>query len=370
MWLIKSKRWVLRICLYLFYLFLIVNMLLGIVITTLFRNGTVNTGYASIITTDERLGHFQKPSKKAYDVFPDSSRFISLCTNENGFRVPCGRVSRENKEAAKHKFLFLGASPTFGFLVPADSIFAALISKRFNAEYLNAGVGGVGFAQMLLLAEQWIPAYKPDVVFFQATNYLLERSKSISNPSVPFVATPYIVDAHDSTVIIQPAVYSVRQIYDLVNKIYDSRKFGVFDWIACSLKMTFAFINMEFQLAGVQLKLITGKLSHPTAADDQVMLDAILSRIKALCRSHHAELVIVGIGYLGHQISDEYYYVDTDKALIDYANNAEVHYDQLYYHYAKGDTIPVEKHQNQFAHKLIADTVVGYMEKVNFVETD
>ena len=58
--------------------------------------------------------------------------------------------------------LSLGDSITYGYGCRAEEAFGYLVARALGGTVLNAGQSGAGLAQMVLLARELIPAYRPD----------------------------------------------------------------------------------------------------------------------------------------------------------------------------------------------------------------
>jgi hypothetical protein len=118
---------------------------------------------------DRRLGWRGRPN---LDCVLNEGHFeIAISQNSRGFRDRERAVDKPRGEA---RVLCCGDSFTWGWGVPQDEIYTAVLERRYDeagvaVEVLNAGVGGYSTDQLLLYLEPEGFSYAPDYVVYQAT---------------------------------------------------------------------------------------------------------------------------------------------------------------------------------------------------------
>ena len=132
-----------------------------------------------LLVRHERLGSLPRPNMKGRTTFGGHERIVHIVTNSLGLRGP----EIGPKPAGVRRVLALGDSFTFGHAVEAAEAWPAVLEGLLNArggpryEVVNAGVGGYGTGQELLLYEELESRVEPDlvVVGFAVVNDVLDN---------------------------------------------------------------------------------------------------------------------------------------------------------------------------------------------------
>ncbi len=114
---------------------------------------------------------------------------MQIHINEDGFRSP----DLSKLDTTKKRLLFIGDSFTWGMSAKPlqDNCFADLVRNETNFEVINLGIPGADPAQYAALANEYIRALKPDLVFvfFFMGNDLMEEDRIVGPESPVFFDT-------------------------------------------------------------------------------------------------------------------------------------------------------------------------------------
>ena len=132
-----------------------------------------------LLTRHARLGSIPRANLNGRMTFGGHERIVHITTNSLGLRGP----ELAAKPAGVRRVLALGDSFTFGHAVEAAEAWPAVLEQLLNArggprwEVVNAGVGGYGTGQQLLLYDELESQVQPDVVVlgFAVVNDVLDN---------------------------------------------------------------------------------------------------------------------------------------------------------------------------------------------------
>jgi len=172
---------------------------LGLVDVYLHMNGF---SYPSLYVVDETTGHVLRPGAEGW-FREEGEAFIRI--NTDGWR---DRPHSKQKPAGTMRIAILGDSYAEALQVPQESTFWSVLERELNAckafgdvgiEVINFGVSGYGTAQELLVLQNRVWQYLPDVVVlaFTTGNDLRDNSKVLSG-SLP---RPYFVLENGSLIL-------------------------------------------------------------------------------------------------------------------------------------------------------------------------
>ena len=119
-----------------------------------------------LLVRHERLGSLPRAGMHGRTTFGGHERIVHIVTNSLGLRTP----EIGPKPAGVRRVLALGDSFTFGHAVEAAETWPAVLQELLNArggpryEVVNAGVGGYGTGQQLLLFDELQARVQPDLV--------------------------------------------------------------------------------------------------------------------------------------------------------------------------------------------------------------
>ena len=135
---------------------------------------------------DPELGWFPEPGSERTMT---GSRSFHVQHNSRGFRDP------EPGPKTRPRLAVLGDSYVWGFDAEAEERFTTRLQERMPGwEVLNLGVSGYGTDQALLLLEEHIDFYEPDVVFLVFTEQN-DRIDNTHNRVYEHYYKPYFIEA-------------------------------------------------------------------------------------------------------------------------------------------------------------------------------
>mgnify|MGYP000944518246 FL=1 len=292
------------------------------------------------------------------------SRPVPLAFDENGFRIPVS-ASAVHPGTKKIGLLFLGDSFTFGAACYAEETFPFLVAKATGRSYVNAGVSNYGLAQMLILAEQLIPALRPEYVIVQYSPWLATRGISMFAPVNFFLLPiPYFAEKNN-TYVVEPPVYNSHLKFRDVAKLKASYRgkflqFFVREALPFSLEELWNYLKTEWLLiSGQRLRPAT----HPRNVEKYAF-----NKIKTITEQNHATLVILNLGDLEYSKNSRHLFSDAtvrfaeaDDALDAFLRtSASKDYCAEFCHWiiAGQQRILIDAHPNPRAHQIIAQSVI------------
>lgn len=168
---------------------------------------------------DTELGYVLSPDQTIIDKQPEFS--IIIKTNSFGLRNDPIDISTLKKSDLV--ILGLGDSYTFGAGVNNDQTFLAkmeslLIQDNLHTITLNAGIGGYGTAQEVILAKRLVPIFRPNMVilgFFLGNDI---------NDNATFLSSSSISSSTQQTTHVHPWHYFIKTldhlyIYSYVHRL-------------------------------------------------------------------------------------------------------------------------------------------------------
>jgi hypothetical protein len=140
---------------------------------------TLTFPHMRLLTRHARLGSIPRANLDGRMTFGGHERIVHITTNSLGLRGP----ELAPKPAGVRRVLALGDSFTFGHAVEAAETWPAVLEQLLNArggprwEVVNAGVGGYGTGQELLLYDELESRVTPDLVVlgFAVVNDVLDN---------------------------------------------------------------------------------------------------------------------------------------------------------------------------------------------------
>ncbi|HEY3098140.1 MAG TPA: GDSL-type esterase/lipase family protein [Methylomirabilota bacterium] len=140
---------------------------------------TLTFPHMRLLTRHARLGSIPRANLNGRMTFGGHERIVHITTNSLGLRGP----ELAPKPAGVRRVLALGDSFTFGHAVEAAETWPAVLEQLLNArggprwEVVNAGVGGYGTGQELLLYDELESRVTPDLVVlgFAVVNDVLDN---------------------------------------------------------------------------------------------------------------------------------------------------------------------------------------------------
>jgi hypothetical protein len=138
---------------------------------------------------DPRLGWVNLPDSAGFLRWPGTDREFRLSTNHQGFRFPRDFTRAKQRP---YRLAVVGDSQVFGFIVGDDEHLAALLDRDMaEVETYPFGVPGYGPTQEMLLLEDTVLAYDPDVI---VTVLFLHNdlNDETENIAYGFLAKPFL----------------------------------------------------------------------------------------------------------------------------------------------------------------------------------
>jgi hypothetical protein len=232
-----------------------------------------------------------------------------------------------------------------------------------QAPYINAGQSAYGLAQMTILAEKLIPAYRPKYVMVQYSPWLVSRALSPFSPTVFFadITFPYLTMEKDSIALKPPLFESGLYTFDseryrlspssITDKIRFYYDYGV-KVVLHDLIHKYAYL----------LRNNLGENKAPVASGQAELF--LYRRIFAVAHQYNCKVYVVNIGSILDQpvskgLFDGERVINTDSILKATAHGDAKTYQKLFYHWAMlgKDTVIADVHPNPYAHSIIAGEI-------------
>jgi hypothetical protein len=322
-----------------------------------------NVGWRGTLhRADPELGYALVPGASGAQLLrgaPD----VPMAVDPSGFRVPV--AARAADAPARPLVLALGCSFTFGDGVAAESTFAQRVGELLGGSTINAGVGGYGLAQMLLVARRLIPAYRPDVVLVQYSPWLVERALQTRAPiTTGEVPTPYFAGSRKELRLAPPRFQAAVFAMDA-----GRHRAERWSWsgLASFLARDGLPLVVHDRLADLVETVATWRGTAPAPTTDPDAVIAYVYRdIARLARRSGASLVVVALGIDARPLAVPRA-VRATGALVVEANASlrrrlAVATDEAYRDaYWQKRAVPpyFDAHPNERAHGAIADAIVA-----------
>jgi hypothetical protein len=316
---------------------------------------------------DSRLGYVPIPGTSGLMVLSGGSQ-VSVHYDSRGFRTDHENSSKTFSELTSiRKFcLGLGCSFTFGFGIPGESTFCSLVADKLGMAPLNAGRCSYGLAEMLILAREIIPEFKPEIVLVQYSPWLVDRSRQRYGPTFyGLLPHPYFLEATvDQLEIHEPDFQSMIFNHTLGEFRLSDHTF--LDFIGFSINIEIPLFFHDLWHAGlVRIKELSG-LSPSPWQDSEKITGNVYAEIAAICEKYRSQMIIVVLGMdntipavpeslekLNVKI------VNAQLGLIERLKiNSTEEYANSYYYWAGDPPKVVDMHPNVGAHEIIAATIV------------
>jgi hypothetical protein len=311
-------------------------------------------GIVNIVEMDSCLGFKLIPSSKDRYLNPSGGYLADIFVDDRGFR----NNSLIRNDTLIDSFLFLGCSFTFGMNCQYEETYPYLLSKYYNANCYNSAMEGYGFAQMILVAEKYVPLIKPKIVFLQYSDWLLDRANSPFMETNAFlIYTPYFNYQDGIAQLKSPKRLNyVLNRNSLKGFISTSRGFSDF-----SNYWKVAFPN----IASNHFDQISFSFEKRLNQDEQDRnintIKYILERIQKLCSENGCEVVLIGIKdqRYKHQFH-KMTYVDTEEALLQ--NLKGGNYSKAYHFWLPDSSSCYDQHPNKNAHFEMHTAIIKALE--------
>lgn len=324
---------------------------------------------SNIYKYDSLSGYALKSNLNSFLFYTEKGK-VAVYTDSNGFRIS-GFPENNSGTLTGVDYLFLGCSFTFGSACSAENSFPYLISKQNEKKYINAGVGGYGLAQMVLLAKELIPKFRPKYVIVQRSPWLVERSLQKFAPSRGgyLIPTPYFSESND-TINIEPPLFAVDM--KTLNPYDDYKNYKQRFFRYYFEKGLPFFLNQQLKLIYGDAKLFfrIKKTQSPSSEKSERLAYNLIAQI---AKMNKAKIVLLNIHngpfLFKNDIimkTSEYTVANADSLLLNrLENNFEKNYYKKYAHWAviNNDSILIDLHPNEKAHKIIADAILSALNK-------
>ncbi len=319
-------------------------------------------GLTQICEPDNKLGWSIKPlSKYSYEL-PINHKLIEYQSSSLHCRV---NTNRTDKIVTNGAYLFLGCSCTYGLNCNADETYPEIVSKQFNKTCVNASVPGTGFAVMLEQARNMIPKVKPEYVFIQNSNWLMDRSSYPFTETFPWVlSVPYFSKSNAVTGLTYPLFNN--DIFFLSNLgIHKNSKIGVVDFITFFFKALRVFIYKHVNLLFAKIKVKLYNNYQPQENYNE-SYKYFYTELKTLCKLNNAKIVVIDYSNL----EGEYQYknglpvVNADSLLMIRLNGQD--YSETYHFIDPKTKQMFDNHPNPIAHKTIAEGIIAFLNNPSY----
>lgn len=324
--------------------------------------GTVGGLYEA----DPELGFRLVPGSVGAERFPIGPD-VAARIDRDGFRVP---VDAPDPSPRKRPLvLALGCSFTFGAACLAEDTFCHRVAEGLGGSCVNAGVNSYGEAQMLILARRLIPKLRPDVVLFQHSRWLGDRSRA-------WKAMTYFGDVPTPTFVgpearIRPPQFQPI-VFDLPVDEYLRAEPGGPGFLSFLFRAGFPmFLHDDAHRAW---NALTSRAEEPTP--DSIFFPKVHAEVAELCRANGARLVfvVIGSGCPGestpkHIAESRALVVNASQALcgslpgmegLDMRAQCVIYLDH-FAHWAGEPRVMIDVHPNAAAHALMANEILSVL---------
>jgi hypothetical protein len=280
-----------------------------------------------------------------------------------GFRVPLGLSTPEGGA----RILALGCSFTFGSGVAAEEAYPWLVARDLGGHSMNAGFPGYGLAQMLPLARDLLPRYRPSLLLLQASTWLPARAaRRVRGSAFDLFPVPYFAAGEGGRPEWRPPEFQAR-VFDLPVSGYRTTPSGILDWASFMTRVGFPlFLHDDPRRVSILTRRVTGR--RPRSASPQDISALVYPEILRLCRQNGTRLVVVFLEGAGRTVFDpadlrlprDVLVVDTKPGL--YAPLAQRDaqtYLRAYGHWRGNPPKMIDDHPNEEAHALIAEQILA-----------
>lgn len=318
-------------------------------------------------TSDTLLGYKLSHDQLSSFVYIGDNK-IPVKTDKDGFRIPAdlGLLTYNEKPI---ELLFLGCSFTFGAACKAEDGFPYLVAKAKEMNYVNAGVGGYGLSQMLILAEELIPRYRPKYVIVQRSHWLIERSMSEFAPTRGgyHIPVPYFADSANSFRVEKPIYQSsIGTLFPITDReLYKGR------FLTYYFTKGFPYFGKEqLKIIKSRLKNVLGIKPKPTKLKYEAELFAY-EKMSAIAKAYNVKVIVVSVNSFSNHINpffttSKYLIANADSTLNSKLNKPlnKDDYFKLFGHWTNinGAETMFDSHPNARAHSLIAETILSKIE--------
>ena len=312
---------------------------------------------------DAELGFAPIPDSLGAEVFPVGD-YVPVRYDKDGFRVPLedGKGTSLNRHPI---VLTLGDSFTYGAAVLAEDTFPYLVGQGLRGTTRNAGVPSYGLSQMLILAQRLVPAYKPDYVLVQYSDWLVGRAQSAFGQTYfGKLPTPYFF-VRQNELVLHPPVFKTK-IFDLPVDRYRHTRVGVVDKLSFLWNVGLPlFVHDDCDMSYHNIRRAFGLVPEP-ATNARQITKYVYEAIGGVARENGARLIIVvlGIDYKRVPIPEGSFPVDSilvnaHGALLEHLPVPDKEsYERFYFHWRGSPLRIVDPHPNENAHRIIAEAIV------------
>lgn len=321
--------------------------------------GTVGSLYEA----DPELGFRLVPGAVGAERFPIGPD-VGARVDREGFRVPVD--APDPSPRTRPLVLALGCSFTFGAACEAQDTFGYRVAQGLGGSCVNAGVSSYGEAQMLILARRLIPQLRPDVVLFQHSRWLGDRSRT-------WKAMTYFGDVPTPTFVgqearLRPPLFQPI-VFDLPVDDYLRTDRGVLGFLTFQLRVGLPmFLHDDAHRAWIALTS-----DAEDASPASIFLPKVHAEVAELCSANGAHLVfvVIGSGCPGdpvpkHIAESGALFVNASETLCGSLPGMEgldmraqcLIYLEHFAHWAGEPPVMIDVHPNAAAHALIADEIL------------
>ena len=363
--------------LYLAYLVITVVILLSMGISYVMYTFFSSNDYSyavGLFKSHEKYGHSLRPGNLSFLVKPTGDT-LSIKTDENGFRIPMSTADSISG-TRDSTILFIGDSYTFGDFCHASETFPFLVGNRSGLQVINAGVGGYGYPQMLLKANDLVGSYSPEFLVFQLAPWDLDRSISgyLPYPKLVFrVPEPHFAKTKEGQLYIEKPFYQSRLWdYAASGKLvkYKRKKKNIINYIHFTATVFCPMKLHEFtNEIGTLLRGKKRRMCKDLHAAEQYTLEQTIE----ICKQSGTQIIYLLLGS-SNDWTQEFYdrnrdFLNTHDAIIEVANAENRLWKDLsffdyegyihsYAHWNSDSTEILDMHPNVAAHIKIADEIM------------
>lgn len=324
---------------------------------------TSQRGWTGVVhVADSKMGFIPIPHARGAETFPIGAP-VAMRYDEDGFRAPLEPAPPLNPRPL---VLALGCSFTYGAATHAKDTYPVLVGQSLEGTSKNAGVCSYGLSQMLLLAEQLVPIYRPDYLLVQYSSWLLNRAR---NPFAPSffgkVPAPFFYD-EGTEFGLQSPVFLTRTM-NLPFDRYRNKPPGVLDALSFFWNAALPlWIHDDWNMVRYGIRQTLGIVPPPTDASER-LIAYVYGAINEIAKAYGAQVIIVllagnadPVAFDEELLPPDALVVNAQEALLRRLSDPSLeNYRKEYSHWRGSPPENLDNHPNEAAHRGIADAIVS-----------
>jgi hypothetical protein len=320
------------------------------------------------LAPDPNLGYAPIPGSTGIELVP-MGQALPVRFDDHGFRVPFEPSAAA--DLASPSALTLGCSFTYGEVCLAEETYTHMLGNLTGCRCMNAGVTSYGLAQMLILAQTMIPAYRPDYVVVQHSPWLVQRAQNFY-AHIAFGATPvpFFAETSSGELYVHAPVFRSKAAALSVDGFRGSPA-SLNDYLSFLLTISGPLLlHDDYHMSVHRIKRLGGFTPRP-AANPHKIVDYVYRQIADLCAKYNSKMIILVLGGNAEPVDHEGLdhipgarIVDAQRALLaKLPQRTPGAYLKTYGHWRGDPPVCVDEHPNAAAHMIIAQELAKAIDR-------